>query len=335
MLVPAFPFLRVAVMDLSDLETWVVTDGKPGMQNQCVGLAEALGTTPSIRHLVIRQPWRSLPPHLWFAPLSALGPGSDALAPPWPDLLIATGRQAVAPAMAIRRLSGGRTFCVQIQNPKVSVSRFDLIAAPLHDRLTGPNVVETHGALGRVSPAKLAEEAERFRASVDALPQPRIMVSLGGDNSVFRMTETVIDRLGGQLRQIAADNGAALLITPSRRTDPALGERLRGLLSGLPYLWHDGTGANPYLGWLGLADAVVVTGDSVNMVSEACATGKPVFVVDLEGGNAKFTRFHTALRRDGLTRPFIGRLEHWTYPPLDDTAKVADAVRERLATRLA
>jgi len=322
-------------MNLDSLETWVMTDGKPGMQNQCVGLAEALGVTPSIRQLVIRQPWRSLPPQLWFAPLSALAPGSSPLAPPWPDLLIATGRQTVAPAMAIRRLSGGRTFCVQIQNPKVPIDRFDLIAAPVHDRLTGPNVIATHGALGRVSPAKLAAEAERFRAGVAALSQPRIMVSLGGDNGVFRMTEAIIDQLGARLRQMVADSGASLLVTPSRRTDAALGDRLRGLLDGIPHLWHDGAGANPYLGWLGLADAVIVTGDSVNMVSEACATGKPVFIVDLEGGNAKFSRFHAALRRDGLTRPFIGKLEDWTYPPLDDTAKVADAVRERLATRMA
>lgn len=322
-------------MKLGDLDTWVVTDGKPGMQNQCVGLAEALGTTPDVRQLVIRQPWRSLPPQLWFAPLSAIAPGSAPLSPPWPDLLIATGRQTVAPAMAIRRLSGGKTFCVQIQNPKVATSRFDLIAAPIHDRLTGPNVIATYGALGRVNPGKLAAEAEQFRAGVEALPGPRIMISLGGDNGVFRLTQTVIDRLAGQLRQMALDTGASLLITPSRRTDPALAERLRERLSGLPHLWHDGEGANPYLGWLGLADAVIVTGDSVSMVSEACATGKPVFIVDLEGGNAKFTRFHMALRRDGLTRPFIGRLEHWTYPPLDDTAKVADAVRERLATRMA
>lgn len=315
--------------------TWVMTDGKPGMLNQCLGLAEALGVTPSQRQLVIRQPWRSLPPQLWFAPLHSLAASSDPLAPPWPDLLIATGRQTVAPAMAIRRRSGGRTFCVQIQNPGVAPANFDLVVAPMHDRLSGPNVIQTHGALGRVSPARLAREAERFRAGLGDLPRPHVMVSLGGDNGVFRMTEGVIDRLGEQLRQVCADSDAGLLVTPSRRTGAALGQRLRDMLRDLPHLWYDGSGDNPYLGWLGLADAVVVTGDSVNMVSEACATGKPVFTVDLEGGNAKFARFHDALSRDGLTRPFRGRLENWTYPPLDDTAMVASAVRERLAHRQA
>ena len=316
-------------------ETWALSDGKQGMVNQCLGLAEALGVTPSLRQLSIRQPWRSLPPQLWLAPLKSLAADSAPLTPPWPDLLIATGRQTVAPAMAIRRRSGGTTFCVQLQNPGVSPAHFDLVVAPRHDRLSGPNVIQTHGALGRVSPARLAEEAARFRAGLGDLPGPHVMVSLGGDNSVFRMTEAVIDRLGGHLRQLVADTGAGLLVTPSRRTDTALGERLRAMLQDLPHLWHDGQGDNPYLGWLGLADAVVVTGDSVNMVSEACATGKPVFVVDLEGGNTKFARFHDALSRDGLPRPFRGRLENWTYPPLDDTAMVAKAVRDRLAERSA
>lgn len=316
-------------------ETWVLTDGKQGMVNQCLGLAEALGVTPTLKQLSIRQPWRSLPPQFWLAPLKSLAADSAPLAPPWPDLLIATGRQTVAPAMAIRRRSGGATFCVQIQNPGVSPSHFDMVVAPRHDRLSGPNVIQTHGALGRVSPARLAEEAARFRTGLGDLPGPHVMVSLGGDNGVFRMTEAVIDQLGAHLRRMVAETGAGLLVTPSRRTDAALGQRLRTMLHGLPHLWHDGQGDNPYLGWLGLADAVVVTGDSVNMVSEACATGKPVFVVDLEGGNAKFARFHDALSRDGLTRPFRGRLENWTYPPLDDTAMVAKAVRDRLAERSA
>jgi mitochondrial fission protein ELM1 len=66
------------------------------------------------------------------------------------------------------------------------------------------------------------------------------------------------------------------------------------------------------------------------MVSEACATGKPVYVVELEGGSAKFRAFHDGLHRDGLTRPFEGRLEAWDYAPLDDTASVAAEVRRRL-----
>ncbi|HEY9147010.1 MAG TPA: ELM1/GtrOC1 family putative glycosyltransferase, partial [Thiobacillus sp.] len=92
----------------------------------------------------------------------------------------------------------------------------------------------------------------------------------------------------------------------------------------------DGTGENPYLAYLALADYVVVTADSVNMVSEACTTGKPVFVVELEGGNRKFRLFHEAMRARGYTRPFAGKLESWRYPALDDVGRVAQEIRNRL-----
>ena len=113
----------------------------------------------------------------------------------------------------------------------------------------------------------------------------------------------------------------------------ALVAELRARLAGTAANIWDGTGANPYFGYLALADAIVVTGDSVSMVSEAASTGKPVYVFDLPGGSAKFRAFHDGLRSDGITRPFAGKLERWTYRSLDDTAVVAAEVRRRLELR--
>ena len=73
-----------------------------------------------------------------------------------------------------------------------------------------------------------------------------------------------------------------------------------------------------------------MTNDSVAMVSEACTTGKPVHVIELPGGSAKFDRFHESLRRAGCARPFTGRLEHWRYPPLRETERVGEELRRRL-----
>ncbi|MBT5646243.1 MAG: hypothetical protein HOJ41_00140, partial [Rhodospirillaceae bacterium] len=102
--------------------------------------------------------------------------------------------------------------------------------------------------------------------------------------------------------------------------------------SDTPCWFWDGSGDNPYFGLLGLADAIVVTADSVSMVSEACATGKPVHVIELDGGSAKFARFHEALRRAGITRPFNGTLESWTYDAPDDTARVAAEIVHRISS---
>src|SRR3546814_939157 len=105
----------------------------------------------------------------------------------------------------------------------------------------------------------------------------------------------------------------------STRTDTLL--PYTTLFRSLPAEIWDGDGENPYFGILALADHVVVTGDSVNMVSEAASTGKPEHVVHLQGSFAKVTRFHEALVAAGIPRPFTGTLEAWSYAPLDETSR--------------
>ena len=127
--------------------------------------------------------------------------------------------------------------------------------------------------------------------------------------------------------------GAGLVVTTSRRTGAENEAILRAALADVPSLIWDGQGDNPYFGMLALADAVVVTCDSVSMISEACYTGSPVHVYDFPGGSKRFRRFREDLERGGLTRPFRGRLESWQYTPLDETRRAADFVRSRYALR--
>ena len=312
---------------------WILTDGKIGMVNQCLGLARALGLEPDNRTIDLRAPWRWLPPSLVPARTGVVTPESSPLTAPWPDILIASGRKSVAPARAVRRASGGHSFCVQIQDPGVSPTAFDLVVAPAHDRLDGDNVISTIGAMQGIEPDALAAAKASFAARVERLPRPLAAVLLGGDNAVYRMTPALGARLAEQLRALAADGGWGLAVTPSRRTPPGVMTAIRDALDGLDVDIWDETGPNPYLGFLAHADSLIVTGDSVNMVSEAVATGKPVHVVHLEGGSEKFTRFHEAMGARGATRPFSGTLESWTYDPPDDMAVVVAEIRRLIAAR--
>src|SRR5579883_239757 len=321
-------------MALAAPTVWVVHDGKVGMANQVIGLAEAVGFGFAEKRLVIRAPWRHLAPQLWLQPLAALSPEGDRLAPPWPDLLIACGRLATAPALAAKRASGGRIFWVQVQDPRYARGVVDLMVVPDHDPARGANVFRTRGAVHRVTPQQLAEGARRLAPRLAHLPHPLVAVLIGGNNKVYRLDETRFAALADQLAALARQ-GFGIAVTPSRRTGEAFEKLLRERLRGLPAFIWDGSGDNPYFGLLGLADAVVVTADSVSMVSEAAATGKPVHVVDLDGGSAKFARFHQAMREAGITRPFTGTIESWRYAPLDDTERAAAEIRRRLALRLA
>ena len=315
---------------MAELSAWVLTDGRAGTHNQALGLAEAVGLPFTGKLVHSARPWRWLPPMLW--PPGVLGVGrGDALEPPWPALVISCGERSVAPALAIRRRSGGKVFSVHIQHPRVNAGRFDLVVVSAHDRLSGANVRVTLGALNRITAAKLAAAGARFTDTFAHLPRPLVAVLVGGSNKVYRMSSAVISELAKNLATMARDSGAGLLVTTSRRTGAPAGQALRDALDGLPVWFWDGAGENPYFAFLALADSIVVTADSVSMVSEAASAGKPVHVVGLEGGErSKFARFHEAFRNAGITRPFSGKLDSWRYEPLRETADIAAEIKRRI-----
>ena len=313
-----------------EVKVWVLSDGKPGMENQCLGLAEALGFFPVIKRIKPRFPWSILPPHCWLKPLLAPGFGGDQLKPPWPSVLIATGRQTVAPALAIKKSNRGNTFCIQIQNPTIWHDHFDILVVPAHDRIRRENALITIGALNRITKEKLLQPSLKLRSTIDFLPRPLVAVLVGGSNKHYRMTNACTRSLADQLLALSTKRGIGLALTCSRRTSQETEDTLRTILSQSPSWFWDGKGENPYLGLLGLADAFVVTADSVSMISEACSTGKPVYIAALEGGSEKFEYFHEDLQNSGMTRPFNGTLANWEYPPLDETRRVAAEIKRRM-----
>ncbi len=316
---------------------WVVTAGVAGMENQCLGLAHALGFQPKIKHVAMRSPWKQLAPTLRLGLFHAFSEASDSLLPPWPDVMIASGRAGAAACLLARNNSGydGRkkTFTVYIQNPRINPSHFDLVALPLHDGVGGENVISTRGSLHCVTPELLEKETEKFKAALSLLPTPRIAVLIGGSNSVYRLTPTEMEPLAKQLADLAKETGGSLMVTTSRRTGEENIKILQEGLQTVPHFLWAGERPNPYYAFLGLADSILVTEDSVNMTSEACSTGKPVHIIGLEGGSKKFNRFHHVLRKDGLTRPFQGKLENWSYEPLRDVELVAERIREARAQK--
>lgn len=316
------------------MKIWGLTIGHAGFESQALGLAEALGGDVTVKRVEPRFPWAYVPPGVALPPPMATAAGSDPLEPPWPDVLISCGRRVVGLALAIKRASAGRTLAVHVQDPLVAPRRFDLVVAPAHDGVRGDNVIITRGAVHRVTRAKLEVAAAEFGPALTHLPRPLIAVLIGGSNRRYRMTAATTTALADALVALTERYGAGLAITASRRTGAENVAALRGRLSGRPVEFWDGTGSNPYFGYLALSDAIVVTEDSVSMTSEAVATGKPVYVAGLEGGSPRFSRFHDSLRTAGITRPLDGTFARWTYEPIDDIAPVVREIRHLLAHRI-
>lgn len=315
------------------VSTWILTDGRPGMVNQCLGLAESIKTPIKKINITLSKPWNWTPPAITPKRLYILSKFSEPISPPWPDLLIGTGRKSIALALAIKRLSGGKTFCVQIQNPGSAIKQFDLVIAPNHDQLSGKNVFSTLGSINRVNKNTLNIAKKDFYNDLFGVPHPLITVLLGGNNAVYRMDRKVAIEIADKLLNISERYKYGLAITTSPRTPPEvvkiIAEKLKEKLSNNKAILWKGEGRNPYLGYLAHADFIIATSDSVNMISEAAATGKPVYTIELNGGSNKFTRFHKAMYEAKITRPFADIIEHWSYKIPNDTVNAASEIKLR------
>lgn len=314
------------------VQTWIVTDGSAGNEAQAIAVAEAVGLPFALKRVRMRGAMRLVPARLHIylpsAWLLQSVVSSEPLTAPWPRLVISAGRRSAPIALAVKRTTSA--FTLHILNPRLPPALFDLIAAPAHDNLQAPNAIATAGSVHGVTAARIAEAAKDFQATVAGLPKPYVAVLLGGTSHAFSFKPQDAAALGTKLAELVRTSGGSLLVTPSRRTSQEALATFSQAVTGVPHIIWDGTGDNPYLGFLGLADAIVVTGDSVNMVTEAAGTGKPVFVQALKGRSTRLARFHRLMQERGATRPFTGRLETWTYKPINDTELIASAVRRAL-----
>jgi mitochondrial fission protein ELM1 len=297
---------------------WLITDGKAGDLAPCRGLAEALGVLAEERVIAPRPPFSGL------APRGPADPRERALAPPWPGLAIATGRRAVPALRAVKRRSGNETFTVFLRDPRIGARAADLIWVPSHDRLRAPNVIVTETGPHPVSPVRLAAARRDPDPRLARLPSPRAAVLVGGDSRHGRFPEKDAQRLLAGLERLAGE--ASLMITASRRTPDGLRTALADLARRCGGFFWDGSGANPYLAMLALADTIVATADSANMVTEACAAGAPVLLFEPQNLYARHRPLFEALKRHGTVHVFDGRVESLPSKPLDMTLAIAQAV---------
>jgi mitochondrial fission protein ELM1 len=300
----------------------ILSEPYAGLQAQALGLAEAAGLSPGIVALHPRRPWSLLPAAIWPAPLHAVG-----LSAPPPGLLFTAGGTAGAVGAACRRQG---SVVVQVQNPRLRLQDFDLVVANRHDGLSGPNVIVTRTALHRATAVRLREAAQAWAPRLAHLPRPLVAVLVGGSNGRFRLEAQEGKALAGALAGMMARDAAGVAVTPSRRTAPAVRAALDDMLSPRGAWVWDMTGENPYFGMLALADVIIVTIDSISMVSEAVATAAPVLLAELPGKSRRIAAFLQVLRQEDRVRPFAGRLETWQVQPMDDTAMAGEEVARRL-----
>jgi mitochondrial fission protein ELM1 len=298
---------------------WVLEDPRAGTAAQALGIAERLG-----------QPFRRVPLHFgplaklpWPLPTLAGLADRSAFTPPWPSLVISAGRRS-APVARWLRARGAKT--VHAMRPGFGTRDFDLLVIGAHDRpAPAPNVMLIQGAAHRLTPGLLAAAPAGF-PDFAALPRPIVTLLLGGPVRAEGMEPGLAARIATQ----AAGLGASVLVTASRRTGLAATESVAVVLKNIPhrlYPWG-GPGANPYGAMLAMADILVVTGDSISMLSEALMTPSPLLIADPGGLGPRHRSVAESLVKAGLAAR-LGDPVPPPHPVRDETGRIADEIRLR------
>ncbi|XP_004246476.1 mitochondrial fission protein ELM1-like [Solanum lycopersicum] len=283
----------------------------------------------------------------------------EAFAKDGPSLVVASGRDTISISSSIKQLAPEYVFTVQIQHPRSRLNRFDLVITPRHDYYpltpegqkqipwflrrwitprTSPerHVILTVGALHQADSNALKDAADTWHDELATIPKPLLVVNVGGPTGHCRYGTDLAVELTALLLNIVPTCGS-IRVSFSRRTPSKVSDIIWKELGNHPkvHIWN-GQGPNPHMGHLAFADAFVITADSVSMLSEACSTGKPVYVIGAERCTWKFRDFHQSLKNRGVVRPFLGKediSESWSYSPLNDTKEAAAHVITALAER--
>lgn len=305
---------------------WTITDTGAGNLRQAKALADAMGGAEDHLCVDFPVPWRWLAPRGVPFVLDVLGTiARQKLQTPWPDIFIGCGRQAALALRAIKHRDPSRVFTVQILSPRIATTHFDLVITPQHDRLQAANLIPTIGALNVINDTWVKQARQQF-SSFSSLPRPLITVLIGGPHRNAQLDEDSLKLLFERVSKLRAREGGTLLLAASRRTPEAWWPYLRTMAHNLNgQCWldkHDGE--NPYPGYLAFADRVIVTADSVNMLSEACALGVSVISYCAYPLSGKLALFDASLRNQQM-------LAEWNeaprqHSPLRETESVAQIV---------
>ena len=325
-----------AMPDISKARVLILSDGRTGGENRSIGLTEMLGfKAPEVvtcKPQYTNKFLRMLPVGMLYPDFIRLQKDVRNY-----DVLIGAGYQ-ISRLLKVLKRGQPRLFTVALMRPSGKASDYNVVAVEQHDAYkAAANVVVTLGAPNRITKDKLALEADRWRKRLSVVRGFRIALMIGGVSKHGGFDADAAKAMILEVCKPLKGKDAGLLVSASRRTGKDVTDMVEKVLkeSGVPYyLWSPeevGARDNPYLAYLALADGVVVTADSVSMVSEAASAGKPVYIYgDEKRVPKKFRKYYDALNQQGRARWWNGQLTlRAPAAGLMDTMMVAGFVRAK------
>ncbi len=295
--------------------------GKIGTLRQCEALAKPLAQhlCAEVNYIDVDLPlwFKWLTPHVtrhWpikFLPTFKL----DSR----PSLIIAAGRQAFLLAAPLAK----QILTIALLNPRCPSDYFTIVIPPQHDGVgKHQNVIETLGALHPHNESSFAIDKKSDAYTISVL--------LGGNSKHYTYKDADFVEIARYLKKKAsAHPNMQLLISPSRRTPQNGIKILQSELIDINATIWDGTGTNPYFNYIGSADEILVTGDSISMISEVCYLGKPVEIWKLPIKNERFLHFYGAITAN---KHAVFANDKWpaVFKPLRELERVLSLLLKRI-----
>ena len=317
---------------LQNMEVWILSDGKVGHVNQSLGIAESLDISPEIIELK-EKPYGKI-----LGRINGSMAVENKFAEPWPDMVIATGTLPALVSGWIKQ-QNPKTITVQMMTPPSKHYLYDIIATPLHDSIRKRNnIIHTIGSPNRITPQVLQEAKKKWKHEFLKMDNP-LAILIGGSNKYFTFNEEYAEKFAKDTIKFAEKHGfKSLLVTSSRRTGEEQIKIIEDIFakSKLTIYFWNGEGENPYSGYLSWAKAVLVTADSIGMISESCTVGLPICVYGIEHMKSKkFSRFFKAVNAQKMLTKFSLNAGEFNAPanPLSDTKMVSGAVQAIILKR--
>lgn len=319
-------------MQNTDPLIWILADDRAGNVNQVLGVAEQMAVPFEIKNIVYNK-MADLPNIMrGFSLLGVDIKKSSVLSSPFPDIIIGAGRKTAPIASYIKKITKGKTKIVQIMWPDFPNKQFDMIVLPQHDGIdANERIINTVGSPNRINRHMLDKTKEKWLERFSHLDSPYVALLVGGDTKKGKFTLNHAYELANKINNFFQDKKGSLLITNSRRTNPECAEILKKEIK-VKYHYHDFNSGeeNPYFGYLAIADVIIASGDSISMCSEACSSGKPVFIFAPDSLTPdKHKNFHQNLYKKGCAKPLEKDWVQWNYQPLDDTKLIAKIIMDK------
>ena len=310
---------------MSKLKALLLTQGMHGMVSQVEGLAKALNLNYKHQEIKLKKFWNFIPPFLTPISMSVLESKFifDS------KVIISCGRKSVIPSLALKKKYKEKIFTIHIQDPKVSLDKFDLIICPEHDNITGNNVIKTTGAIHYLSEKEISKENNYLK--IDKENKKIIAFIIGGPNKYYNYSEKEIDFLFNKIKSIFTRDKYKLVVIPSYRTPSDIIKKAFNSF-GHDHMVIKNVDKKAYLSALSVSDYIVVTCDSTSMISEAAITGKPIYVAQMNSrkNNLRFQKFFSQFKQLNIIKDLTDKIDLWSYSKLDEVNRISPLINAKI-----